>query len=83
MSSSIVFRPSRVRSRYSSSFPSSEASAIVTWTPRTSSGQRRRGSSATGFGFATGLAVGGPTAWTPSSVAGDHLRARREPEEAA
>ena len=40
-SSSIVFSPSSTSSRYSSSFPSSDASAIVTWMPRTSSGSAR------------------------------------------
>ena len=48
MSSSSVFSPASVSARYWSILPWSEASAIVTWTPRISAGYVR----GSGFGFA-------------------------------
>jgi hypothetical protein len=57
-----VFMPDEVSAKYSSSFPSSEASAIVTWTPRISSGS----GTGSGLGGAVGVAV--PPALSPASA---------------
>ena len=57
-SSSIVFSPSSTSLRYSSSFPSSDASAIVTWIPRTSAGSACSVLAGTGCCAAGSVAAG-------------------------